>query len=57
MSALPHQDGPGALPVDRKDSHVSEKAGAIVTNAEVPDSELEKIDEYEAIITAESEFT
>lgn len=57
MSALPRDDGLGPHSVDRKDSHVTEKLGAIVTNAEVPDTELEKLDEYEAIITAESEFT
>jgi hypothetical protein len=42
-------------PQERKESHASEKLGTITV--EVADRELDKIDEYEAVIAAEVEFT
>ncbi|BEJ15647.1 hypothetical protein CspHIS471_0502520 [Cutaneotrichosporon sp. HIS471] len=40
---------------NRKGSHVSEKLGTITV--EVADTELDKLNEYEEVITAETEFT
>lgn len=55
---VPRNDSLATPPdVGRQGSYQSDKMGVLVHSAEVNEKELDKLDEYEEVIAAESEFT